>query len=78
MFMLMPNLDIINDVTIAVTWDEIKTNIPVILTSTYLPTKFCHIRCILLLSVAQNSQFLTGAGGKDQAIDRHRVTRDDS
>ena len=40
----MSNLDVINDFTIAVTWDEIKTNLTVILISTYFPAKFCHIR----------------------------------
>ena len=37
-FLLMPNLDIIYDVTIAVTWDEIKTNYQVISHPTSLPS----------------------------------------
>ena len=45
-FFPMLHLDIIYDVTIAVTWDEIGN------LSTYLSAKFRYIRCILLLSMA--------------------------
>ena len=47
----MPNLDIIYDVT----WDEKNKQTNKQLTgnlSTYVPAKFRHIRCILLLSTA--------------------------
>ena len=49
-FCLMSNLDIVYDVTIAVTWDDINTNKLVIYQRTCLPS--CYIPCILLLSMA--------------------------
>ena len=55
-FCLIPNfLDIVynNDVTIAVTCDDINTNKLVIYQRTCLPS--CYIPCILLLSMALNS-----------------------
>ena len=64
----MSNLDVINDVTIAVTWDEIKTNLPVILISTYFPAKFFtfdHSTSIYGLKLS----VLRGAGGKAHATD---------
>ena len=69
----MPNLDIIYDLTIAVTWDEIKTNQKVIYIINLLPyqvsshSMYCTSVYGLKLSV------LSGMGGKALATD-HRVT----
>ena len=74
-FVLIPNLDIIYDVTTEVTWDERKTNKQVIYQTTSLPS-FVTFDAFYFCLWPKTLSFERYLGGKALATD-HRVFKNE-